>query len=92
VEIRKADPGEAGSLAALWLRSRMASVPSIPPTVHTDEEVDRWFEEVVLPTCEVWVADISGEPTALMVLDHEWIDQLYVDPAATGRGIGGALL
>ena len=27
-----------------------------------------------------------------MVLDREWIDQLYVDPAATGRGIGGALL
>ena len=29
---------------------------------------------------------------ALMVLDHEWIDQLYVDPAATRMGIGGALL
>ncbi len=27
-----------------------------------------------------------------MVLDHEWIDQLYVDPASTGGGIGGALL
>lgn len=27
-----------------------------------------------------------------MVLDNEWIDQLYVDPASTRRGIGGALL
>jgi len=27
-----------------------------------------------------------------MVLDHEWIDQLYVDPASTRRGIGGDLL
>jgi GNAT superfamily N-acetyltransferase len=92
MEIRKADPGEAGSLAALWLRSRTASAPSIPPTVHTDDEVHRWFEEVVLPTCEVWVADSSGEAIALMVLDQEWIDQLYVDPAATGKGVGGALL
>jgi len=92
MEIRKADPGEVGALAALWLRSRSASVPSIPPTVHTDDEVHRWFEEVVLPTCEVWVADSSGETIALMVLDQEWIDQLYVDPTATGRGIGGALL
>ena len=29
---------------------------------------------------------------ALMVLDSEWIDQLYVDPASTRDGIGGALL
>jgi GNAT superfamily N-acetyltransferase len=92
MEIRKAVPGESGSLAALWLRSRTASVPKIPLTVHSDEEVHRWFEEVVLPTREVWVADMSGEARALMVLDQEWIDQLYVDPAATGRGIGGALL
>jgi GNAT superfamily N-acetyltransferase len=92
MEIRKAVPGESGSLAALWLRSRTASVPKIPLTVHSDEEVHRWFEEVVLPTREVWVADMSGEARALMVLDQEWIDQLYVDPTATGRGIGGALL
>jgi GNAT superfamily N-acetyltransferase len=92
MEIRKAVPGEAGSLAALWLRSRSASFPSIPPTVHTDEEVHRWFGDVVLPTCEVWVADRSGEAIALLVLDQQWIDQLYVEPAATGRGIGGALL
>lgn len=92
MEIRRALPAEAGSLAALWLRSRAASVPSIPPAVHTDEEVHRWFEEVVLPSCEVWVADSRGEVTALMVLDQEWIDQFYVDPASTGRGIGGTLL
>ncbi len=46
----------------------------------------------MLPTCEVWVADSKGEAMALMVLDQEWIDQLYVDPAATGTGVGGALL
>ena len=27
-----------------------------------------------------------------MVLIHEWIDQLYVDPDSTGRGIGTSLL
>jgi GNAT superfamily N-acetyltransferase len=92
MEIRRALPREAGSLAALWLRSRAASIPSIPPTVHTDEEVTRWFEEVVLPTREVWVAGSPGEVVALMVLDHEWVDQLYVDPASTRHGIGAALL
>jgi GNAT superfamily N-acetyltransferase len=92
MEIRKADAGETESLAALWIRSRTGSFPSIPLTVHTDDEVRRWFEEFVLPSCEVWVADSGGEAIALMVLDQEWIDQLYVDPTATGRGIGGALV
>ncbi len=27
-----------------------------------------------------------------MVLDNEWIDQLYVDPVSTRAGIGGTLL
>jgi len=92
MDIRRALPTEAGCLAALWIRSRAASAPSIPPTIHTDEEVRLWFEEVVLPSCEVWVADRQDEAIALMVLDHEWIDQLYVDPAFTRSGIGGALL
>lgn len=92
VEIRRALPSEAGALAALWLRSRAASAPSIPPTVHTDEEVHRWFEEVVLPTREVWVADSPCGVIALMVLDDEWIDQLYVDPDWTRRSVGSALL
>jgi GNAT superfamily N-acetyltransferase len=90
--VRRAVPAEAGTLADLWLRSRTVSAPSIPPTIHTDEEVHRWFEEVVLPSSEVWVADRRGDAVALMVLDHEWITQLYVDPASTGRGVGGTLL
>jgi GNAT superfamily N-acetyltransferase len=79
-------------LAALWLRSRAASVPAIPPPVHTDEEVRQWFEKVVLPSYEVWVADSEGEVIALMVLNHEEVDQLYVDPGSTGCGIGGTML
>jgi GNAT superfamily N-acetyltransferase len=92
MEIRRAVSAEADSLADLWWRSRSASVPSIPRAVHTEGEVHRWFGEIVLPTSEVWVADQGGEPVALMVLDQEWIDQLYVDPSMTRRGIGGTLL
>jgi GNAT superfamily N-acetyltransferase len=54
--------------------------------------VHQWFEDVLLPTSEVWVADGAEGPVALMVLDDEWIDQLYVDTASTRRGIGGSLL
>jgi len=92
LEIRRALATEAGSLAAVWLRSREASVPWVPPTVRSHEEVLRWFEDVVLPSSDVWVADHHGEPVALMVVDDEWIRQLYVEPTSTGKGIGGALL
>ncbi len=91
MEIRRATAVESASLAALWLRSRRASA-SIPPIVHTDVEVDQWFAQVVLANAEVWVAAASGEVIGLMVLNDEWIDQLYVDPAETGKGVGGALL
>ncbi len=64
----------------------------IPPTIHTDDQVRRWFKEVVLPTRDVWVADRQGVAIALMVLNHEWIDQLYVDPSSTRGGIGSRLL
>src|ERR1700761_5926144 len=91
MDIRTASPAEAGFLAALWLRSRRAST-SIPPTVHPDDEVHKWFEEVVLPSGEVWVATGNDKVVGLMVLDQDWIDQLYVDPTETGKGIGGALI
>ena len=92
MDIRRAQPAKAASLAALWLRSRTDSGPAIPPTVHTDEEVHRWFEEVVLPSCEVWLAASEGEVNGLLVLNNQWIDQLYVESTLTGRCIGGALL
>ncbi len=83
---------EAVDVAEVWLRSRHASVPSIPPPVHTDEDVRAWFREVVLPEREVWVIDGKISIAALLVLEHGWIDQLYVAPGSTGRGLGSQLV
>ena len=92
MEIRPALPTEAGTVASLWLRSRKASVPSIPPPVHSDGEVHRWFGEIMVSSQEVWVADRHGQVVALMVLAGKWIDQLYVEPASTAEGIGSDLV
>jgi GNAT superfamily N-acetyltransferase len=90
-QVRLARREEAAQLADLWLRSRRAAVPAIPPPVHGDEEVRAWFADVVLPTREVWV--VEGQPVlALLVLDGHWVDQLYVDPSYTGRGFGSVLV
>lgn len=92
VDLRRARQDEADAVASIWLRSRAASVPAIPPPVHTDAEVRGWFRDVVLRTKEVWVATENGTLEGLLVLDDGEIEQLYVDPDRTGRGIGGQLL
>jgi GNAT superfamily N-acetyltransferase len=92
MRIRRAVRGEGAEMAALWLRSRAASLPHIPPTVHTEEDVHAWFEQVVLPGREVWVADDGNAIVGLLVVHHHWIDQLYVEPSRTNQGIGSKLM
>jgi GNAT superfamily N-acetyltransferase len=90
--LRRSRSEDARYLADLWLRSRQASIPAIPPPVHSAAVVRAWFTEVVVPTKEVWLFEVADIPVALLVLDGDWIDQLYVEPDHAGRGFGSRLL
>ena len=91
--IRRGTTRDARAAADLWLRARKAALGAIPPPAHSDEEVQAWFETHVAKHLELWVAETdSGELHGILALDGEWIDQLYVDPAHTGRGIGSELV
>ena len=92
MHVRRARMEEAAEIVGVWLRSRMASVPEIPPPVHSADEVHSWFQDVVLPSLEVWVADEGGAVIGLLVIEDEWVDQLYVAPGHTGEGIGSRLI
>jgi len=92
VGIRRARREDVDEVVGVWLRSRRASVPAIPPPVHSEDEVHAWFEEVVFPQSEIWVAEHAGLVVGVLVLEHEWVDQLYVEPGHTGRGIGSRLV
>jgi GNAT superfamily N-acetyltransferase len=93
VLLRRAAPEDAWAVADVLIRSRRASVGFIPAAVHSDAEIAEWVELELIADREVWVAvDAEDHLLAVMVLDDGWIDQLYVDPAWTGMGLGSRLV
>jgi len=61
--------------------------------VHPDDEIREWVRTVVIPKREAWLAVSPSEGVlAVLVLDDDWVDQLYVHPAWTGMGLGSRLI
>jgi GNAT superfamily N-acetyltransferase len=90
VRIRRAIAGDAAEVADVWLRS-FGSAYAFPPA-HPDDDVRGWIRDLLIPGGTAWVAEGGGRVLALLAVSAGWVDQLYVDPEAHGRGIGRALL
>jgi GNAT superfamily N-acetyltransferase len=89
VRLRAGGPSDAVAAANVWLRSRRRAIPAIPAPIHTDDEVRTFFTETVVPNWELYVAEPApGGVVGLMVLNGHWLQQFYLDPDWTGRGIG----
>jgi hypothetical protein len=86
--LRRATAADADNAAGVYLRARHHAVLDIPPLVHPDDDVRRWLHGVVREQ-KAWLAVAGDGPVlGLMVLDGDWVGQLYIDPAWTGRGLG----
>jgi len=90
--LRPAVPDDLPAIAELYLRVREATVPSMPPQIHTAEEVHAYVGGWDLDRRDVWLAEDDGEPAAFMVVEGDWLNSLYVLPARSGQGVGSALL
>ena len=92
LSVRRAEQADYVAAAEVLLRSRHVSVPAIPPLVHSDVEVMKHFVETVMPSDEVWVAEINTAIAAVLVLSGDSVEHLYVDPDWFAQGLGSALL
>ena len=93
IELTRAGADDAPALARIHLRARAAAGAAFPPAVHADAELLPHLLAGVLPSAEVWLARLDGEPAGYAVLEGEdLLADLYVDPEAQGRGVGDALL
>lgn len=90
--LRPARGNDGRDVAAVHLRSRAFALPTVP-LVHDDAEVRRWIADEVIGRLDVTVAELDGTIVGWMALDGRrgdrgWIEQLYLDPAWIGRGLG----
>ncbi len=92
VQIRHAQSAEADAAVGVMLAARHAAVPSIPPLIHSDDDVREWFKTIVMTVCDVWIATIDNSAAGLLVLDGIEIEHLYVAPGNTNAGLGSALV
>jgi len=92
LRVRRAGRHEAEAAAEILLRSRRASVPAIPPLVHTEDDAKKHFANTFRESADVWVVEADDAIAGVMVLNDNWIDQLYIDPEWTGQGLGSSLI
>lgn len=93
--LRPATDADADAIARVYLRSRKELV-ACAPLVHSDQCVRDWVRQKLIPGGDVTVATVDGVVVGFLNVSREnecsWIDQLYLLPTYTRRGIGTALL
>lgn len=90
--LRPARATDRGRLAEVYLDSRLAAVPLMPPPAHSAVEVRAWVAGWDLVAREVWVSEEGDDLVGFASLEDDWLDGLYVAPRRTRSGIGSALI
>ena len=93
--LRAATTADCERIADIYLASRKRYLP-YAPLAHTDAEVRVWIKEQLVSFGNVTVLVEEGTVLGFMATSNDgsygWIDHLYLDPSAVGRGLGTLLL
>lgn len=88
--LRPATTDDAPQVTELYLATRRAAEPAMPPQRHTAESVLAFMTGAIVEK-EVWIAE-RDEIVGFAILAEAFLDALYVGPDHQGFGIGTALL
>ena len=90
--LRSAEPGDAAAVEALVQAAYQVYVDELglrPAPMKADQAAE-------IASKDVWVATADGAVVGVVVVraesDHVFVDNVAVDPAAQGDGVGRALL
>jgi chorismate mutase/GNAT superfamily N-acetyltransferase len=88
--LRRATTDDAAQITELYIATRRAAEPAMPPQLHSPESVRAHTTGEIVEK-EVWVAERDAI-VGFATLDTAFLDALYVGPDHQGFGIGTALL
>ncbi|WP_436698278.1 N-acetyltransferase family protein [Nocardioides sp. BYT-33-1] len=89
LQLRPATPADVPRIAAVQVAARAGA--AMPPAIHPPAEI-RAHLAAHFGAAESWVAEVGGQVVGYARFTRTWLDDLYVDPAHQGRGVGSALL
>ena len=89
--VRDAGPEDVAPSAAVHQAARSTAMPWLK-VPHTNADTRQWVSGTVLPGFRVRVAEEGGTVIGYTALGTDFLEALYVVPAAQGQGIGSWLL
>lgn len=90
--VRPAEPGDVPALAGIAQSSySLAFADILEPEVIDDHDIAFFMARFAHAWQRMLVALSDGIPAGFLLMTDQYIDMLFMDPAASGRG-GGALL
>ncbi|TIR20562.1 MAG: GNAT family N-acetyltransferase [Mesorhizobium sp.] len=90
ISLRQAKISDATAIAKL-LRASLNAFEWMP-VLHTPQQDLFFIRDILLPNQQVTVATAGGRIVGFIAVNGDWVEQLYLDPARTGQGIGSRLL